>query len=316
MRLLLLAALGFSMAGSAFAQPYVKASEKAMVAQTVDGTTITVEYSRPAARGRKIFGALVKFGETWTPGANWATTLELSRDAKVAGEKVAAGKYSVWTIPGEHEWTVLLHEDSDRFHLRKPKPEECRYKLTATPSTAHHMESLAFYFDAIGPGGTALNLHWGDTVVALPIEVEPTYKITKLTDAEAAPYLGRYIFQVHNVAPEPIEMNLTIVAVEGELRGYMGAKESIQLIPSETKNRFLFADLREGRVSNVQDTPAIFEIGGDGRATGFELRYDPAAGVRLTGNGWISGRGRKRSLLAVPRPSGCGFLAWAGVPAI
>lgn len=282
-RAALLALAGACLSMSALAQPYLKASEKAMVAQTVDGTAITVEYSRPAARGREIFGGLVKWDAVWTPGANWATTFDFSRDVTIAGEKVAAGRYSVWTIPGEREWTILLHEDPDRFHLRKPKPEECRYSFTSTPREAAHIENMTFYFNEIGAGGTTLNLHWGDTAVPLAIEVEPTFRISKLSEEEAAPYLGRYKFEVHNVAPEPIEMNLTIVAVEGELRGYLGAKESIQLIPSETKKHFLFADLREGRVSNVQDTPAIFEIGGDGRATGFELRYDPAAGVRLTG---------------------------------
>lgn len=263
------------------AQTHLKASEKATVSQTVDGTTIAVEYSRPSARGRELFGALVPWDVVWTPGANWATTLELSRGATVAGQKAAAGRYSVWTLPGAEEWTVMLHEDADRFHLRKVKPEECRYRFTVKPQRAdHYAEHLTFSFTGIDAKGATLNLHWGSTVVPIRIEAERSFAVPKVSEADAAALSGLWVFQVRGVVPEPIEMNLKIIEVEGELRGYLGAKESLQFIPTDRANEFLLADLRAGEIVSVQDSPAVFRFS-DGRATGFELEAD--GGVRLTG---------------------------------
>ena len=75
----------------------VRASELAIVSQTIDGTVITVEYSRPRVRGRSpVFGKLVTWGEVWTPGANWATTLDVSKDVTIDGHPLPRGKYSVW----------------------------------------------------------------------------------------------------------------------------------------------------------------------------------------------------------------------------
>lgn len=75
------------------------ASELGSVSQVVDGTKVTVEYSRPRARGRTgLFGGEVKFGHVWTPGANRSTTLAVSKDVSINGHAVPKGKYSVWMV--------------------------------------------------------------------------------------------------------------------------------------------------------------------------------------------------------------------------
>ena len=78
-------------------------SERATLSQMVSGAVIGLDYGRPQARGRIPFGergqAVVRWGEVWTPGANWATTLELSRDATIEGTPVRKGKYSMWMAP-------------------------------------------------------------------------------------------------------------------------------------------------------------------------------------------------------------------------
>ena len=79
------------------------ASEKGSVTQTVDATTITIEYSRPVARGRNPFPDVVRWGRMWTPGANWATTFEVDKNVHLNGVDVPKGKYSVWMIPGADE---------------------------------------------------------------------------------------------------------------------------------------------------------------------------------------------------------------------
>ena len=116
----LVSSLAFALPCSAFAQ--VLASERGTVTQTVDGTTITIEYSRPVARGRTPFPDVVRWGHPWTPGANWATTIEVDKTIHLNGNEVPKGKYGIWMIPGAEEWTVTLSRDARRFHTRPSGP--------------------------------------------------------------------------------------------------------------------------------------------------------------------------------------------------
>jgi hypothetical protein len=84
-------------------------SPAATFKQQVGITDISVEYSRPSMRGRKIFGGLVPYGEVWRTGANSATKITFSTDVKFGGADVAAGTYALFTIPAEGEWTVILN---------------------------------------------------------------------------------------------------------------------------------------------------------------------------------------------------------------
>lgn len=146
----------------------VRASQKGSVMQMVGDTRITVEYSRPVARGRDLFGALVPFGKIWMPGADWASTIEFSEDVTVAGTQVRAGKYSIWTIPGEKEWTYILNDKYRTYHTSYPKGHDA-VRFTVTPETGGHMETMAFYFAVVGPDSAVMNLHWGETIVPITI---------------------------------------------------------------------------------------------------------------------------------------------------
>src|SRR5829696_7322276 len=96
-------------------------SEHAVAAQTIAGTTITIEYYRPVARGRDtLFGKVVTWGEHWTPGANWATTVDVDHDIRVEGQRLPKGKYSLWTIVRPDTWTVAFHRRTRLFHLSRP----------------------------------------------------------------------------------------------------------------------------------------------------------------------------------------------------
>src|SRR6202022_1713356 len=92
---------------SPLAQAQIRASERGTVSQTVDGTVITVDYSRPQMRGRdSLFGKLVPHDEIWTPGAHQATTLLVSRDVTLAGKPLPAGKYSLWMVTKPGDWKL------------------------------------------------------------------------------------------------------------------------------------------------------------------------------------------------------------------
>ena len=83
---------------------------------TVDGSSMFIEYGRPSMRGRTIFGSLVRYDEIWCPGADEATMLSTSRPLKMGSLSVPAGEYSLWMIPTEGTWTLILNKDAHTFH--------------------------------------------------------------------------------------------------------------------------------------------------------------------------------------------------------
>ena len=92
-----------------------KASPPKVSKATVNGNDVTINYSSPSKKGREIYGGLVPYGQIWRTGANEATTIELSKDAKVGGIDVKAGKYALFTIPNEKEWTVIINSDAKQW---------------------------------------------------------------------------------------------------------------------------------------------------------------------------------------------------------
>src|SRR3954447_22078569 len=79
---------------------------------TVDGSSMFIEYGRPSMRGRTIFGSLVRYDEVWCPGADEATMLSTSRALKMGSLAVPAGEYSLWMVPSEGTWTLILNKDA------------------------------------------------------------------------------------------------------------------------------------------------------------------------------------------------------------
>jgi len=149
----------------------VRASQPAAVAQRVANTEITVTYSRPVARGRELFGALVPYGQVWNPGADKATSIEFTRDVRVNDQPLAAGKYSLWAIPDPDRWTMIFHGDGDTFHTPYPGEAGEVLRVNAVPEPGSHMETLAFYFPVVEGKDAVLRLHWGEVVVPLAISV-------------------------------------------------------------------------------------------------------------------------------------------------
>ena len=150
--------------------PKIKPSQHATVSQRIADTTITLEYNRPVARGRELFGALVPYGKIWCPCADDATTIELTTAVKIDGRELAAGKYSVWTVPNADTWTVIFNRRAATWHTRYPEGQDA-LRLEVAPRTGPHMETLAFYFPVVEGKKAELVLHWGTTVVPLMVEV-------------------------------------------------------------------------------------------------------------------------------------------------
>jgi hypothetical protein len=145
----LLAAAALGLALPAPAQSQIRGSERGSVSQTLDGTTITIDYARPVARGRELFGGIVPWNVVWTPGANWATTLEADKDIRLNGVEVPAGRYSVWMIPRPDEWTLTLNPNPEIFHFLKPDSAADQIHVAVQPEESHHSEMLTWSFPQV-----------------------------------------------------------------------------------------------------------------------------------------------------------------------
>jgi hypothetical protein len=156
--------------------PQPSPSAKAM--QTVGLTEVTLEYSRPAKRGRAIFGELVPFDKLWRTGANSNSMITFSDDVKFAGTDVKAGTYAVYTKPGKKEWTVMLYNDTSNWG--NPKTwDENKVVATATVETKkinYEVESWTMAINEVTMEGAHLQMMWEKTLVAVPFSVPTAAK--------------------------------------------------------------------------------------------------------------------------------------------
>lgn len=97
-------------AGSVLAQDKKMPSPPASAEGTIGGVKVKIDYHQPSARGRKIMGGLVPYGDVWRTGANNTTSIEFSAPVKLEGKELAAGKYGLFTIPGENEWVIIINK--------------------------------------------------------------------------------------------------------------------------------------------------------------------------------------------------------------
>ena len=172
----------------------IRASEIGTMSQIIDGTTIRMEYSRPRARERTtLFGTkAVSWGETWTPGANWATTLEVDKNVKLNGTPVPKGKYSVWMVVRENRnWTFVLDPKAHRYHEEHPDSSGTQIRFPVRADSAPFTDALLWSMPAIRVNGGTLAMDWERAHVALDVEVEPSYT-TALPAGDAAAYVGEY----------------------------------------------------------------------------------------------------------------------------
>ena len=259
------------------AEAQIRASERSAVSQTVDGTVITVEYSRPQVRKREeLFGKVVHPDETWTPGANAATTLELSRDARLNGHSVPAGKYSLWLTTTPGAWVLHLHKNAALFHTQHPKLADMFLSIPVETAAGEPVELLTFDFPRVAPEGTTLRFRWGTMSFGVEILVEASRPTTRLTDPQAAPYVGRYgLVFIGEQGPSP-EMKMEIVNAKGVLRAIVDGPTPfvMELLPTSEPHRFMPAFLQSDKTFDVEVTPVIFEMK-DGRSAGF---YSPGVG--------------------------------------
>jgi hypothetical protein len=148
-------------------------SPSAKMEQKVGLTDVTLEYSRPAVRGREIFGSLVPFGEVWRTGANANTKITFSDDVEIEGKKLAKGTYAIYTIPNKDSWEVMFYSDASNWG----NPQEWDDSKVALKATAKvetmpfSMESFGIFVNEIKNDGAVLDFVWSTTAASLPFTV-------------------------------------------------------------------------------------------------------------------------------------------------
>lgn len=146
-------------------------SPLAKISQNVGLSEVEIEYSRPATRGRVVFGDLVPYGEIWRTGANASTKISFSDKVMVKGKELKAGKYALYTIPGVSEWTIIFHNNLEYWGTggAQYKTEEDALRITVpTSKTAAPVESFTISLENLKMDGADLVLAWENTKVVVP----------------------------------------------------------------------------------------------------------------------------------------------------
>lgn len=159
--------------GVAFAELELpRVSPKATVTQTIGTTEMSIAYSRPGVKERTIWGELVPYGEVWRTGANEATTFTVSDDVTVDGQPLAAGTYSLATIPGKDAWTVVFNKDTELWGMYQYKAEQDALRIEVKPATAPFVERLRFTFDNLTDDSADVVLRWEKLEVAFTVKAD------------------------------------------------------------------------------------------------------------------------------------------------
>lgn len=167
-------------------------SPNASVSQTVGYTNITINYCRPGVKGRTIWGGLVPYGKVWRTGANEATEIHFTTDVKLNGNPVPAGIYSVFTIPSEKEWTVIINKEYGMNGLNYNESEDfLRFKVL--PQEGAFTERMLFTFHSLTDSSVTVQLNWEKLQIAFDVEIDFRNQVfNKIMEAMANAKPGEY----------------------------------------------------------------------------------------------------------------------------
>lgn len=184
---------GLSLAAGLFAQTpkisFPAASPGATLMQRVGLTDIQVNYNRPGAKGRKVFGGLVPYDHIWRTGANTATKVSFSTPVKLNGTEVPAGTYELFTIPGAAEWTIIIHKNMSQWGAYSYDEKNDVARIKAKPvALSTPVETLEISVGDVRDESATLNITWEK--VRVPVSLAVDVKSTLVPQIEAAMAAG------------------------------------------------------------------------------------------------------------------------------
>ncbi len=149
----------------------VRISPKAMVKQTVGFTDVTIDFSRPGVKGRKIWGGLVPYNAVWRAGANEATTITFSDDVKVNGNSIKAGRYGFFALPSEDNWILIFNKIADQWGAFEYNEAEDILRIEVTPEEGCWQEWLDYTITKTSDSIAIVKLEWEKLKVPFEVEV-------------------------------------------------------------------------------------------------------------------------------------------------
>jgi hypothetical protein len=147
------------------------------VTQIVGLTEVSISYSRPGVKDREIFGDLVPFGELWRSGANKSTTIEFSDDVKLEGQKVPAGEYALFTIPGKKEWTIIISKNIGSGTSKYNKEDDVTRFDVKSSTLSDPVERFTIEVTDMTNNSAQIMLKWATTQVSFGMMVDTDSKV-------------------------------------------------------------------------------------------------------------------------------------------
>ncbi len=192
-QILSLSIFGLGLLSAANAQIEIpQPSPKSTLVQEVGVTKITIEYSSPAVKGRVVWGDLVPYDQVWRTGANKATAVTFSKDVKIGGVEVKAGSYSIFTIPGKEEWTMILNKNTELWGSDNYKETEDAVRIKVKPEPITFRERLLFTVSNFDNNKAQIDMEWERVKVSIPIELNSHEQAVKSVNNSFASYASQY----------------------------------------------------------------------------------------------------------------------------
>jgi hypothetical protein len=165
--------------------------------------TITLTYSRPNTKGRKIFGYVEPYDKVWRTGANSATVIKFTDDVTIEGNKVPAGEYGLFSIPGEKQWTIILSKKPKQWGAYTYSQSDDYLRLTLTPSKLQQpVETFTLQFENMYPTTGELHLLWENTALNIHLTCDIDSKVMARIDSamktDKKPYYDAVIYYWNN----------------------------------------------------------------------------------------------------------------------
>ena len=214
-------------------------SPKAVSEQQIGLTTVRVDYSRPAVRGRKIVGELVPYGRIWRVGANESTKFSTDTDISVLGNRLAAGTYALYAFPNEDRWEFAFHANTSHWGDGRNayNPDEDVFRVSVIPEKITELqENLLISFDRLTHNGAEMILQWEYTRLIIPIAVdteaimeeEIADQLEKNPTAQTYYEAGRYLLEQSGDTDVALEYVNRAIEIGGDTYYYYRVKSELE----------------------------------------------------------------------------------------
>lgn len=180
-----------------------QASSSQTITQEFGLGSVTVKYSRPNVKGRKVFSDLAPYGEVWRTGANTVTTINFTDDITLEGQAVKAGEYALLTIPGKDSWTIILNKDTKQWGAYNYKEADDVLRFMVKPLVLKNkLETFTITFSDVTPSTAKLNLLWEGTQVSINMLTDVDGKVMASIDeamkGDRKPYMQAAVYYYDN----------------------------------------------------------------------------------------------------------------------